>query len=79
MSGYVSRIEKLIGGIGLLYIIVIFALVIGYFLNIYNVVKEYPPVAEWQAPQVVCTVGIVIGPIGGVCGLVDGGVPKKKG
>lgn len=69
--------SNFLAGFGLIWLIFIIALAVGWILNINNVLKHYPPIKEWQAPQVVCTVGILALPIGGICGLVDGGLPNK--
>lgn len=62
--------------VGVLAICFFLVIIWGYFNNIVNVASKYPPIKEWQGNHIVCTAGMLIAPVGMVCGVIDAGVPE---
>lgn len=62
--------------VGLLMICFFPVVLYGYFNNIVNVVSKYPPIKEWQGSHIVCSAGVLVAPVGIVCGVIDAGVPE---
>ena len=73
-----SSFNGSVGIIMCLWALLMVAVLYGWGSNLYNIVKKYPPLKEWQASNVVCAIGIPAAPVGIVCGWIDGGVPEKE-
>lgn len=66
-----------IGTILLVQLAVLAVVICGWVFNLLNVINHYPKPSDWQASNIVCTIGIVAVPVGTVCGYIDAGVVKK--
>lgn len=63
----------------LLFVLIIVGVIgFGWVLNLVHIIKKYPPLKDWGGSQIVCTIGVVVAPVGVVCGWINGGVPDEK-